>query len=389
MNELVLSLKNFQSITEGELVFKTGLNFIIGQSNSGKSATFRALKACLINPSGSQRFIKKGTNDSVVTLKYNGNVIEWERTFKESNYVINGEEYVKTGRSNAFKILNDDIGFVKDDDNGIMNIEEELQLPFPFGMSGSDLFKLFENVFCVSDSAVILKSAKEYEKGVEAEISSLDFEKQKVQVKIRELNDFKEFLDLGTLTSHKEWLESKTTRLELLKDGLSTVKKALKLEERGLEVGEVNFADLFSPYLSALECKKALVEVKKLHNLHKSLQELKYESESKYEPYKLLKLLKNLSSVKIKEHEFPSLLEEYALLKQVRDCNLVKMKLVNFENKLQELNRLKEVKKIISSTKLQIKQLRTQGEQENEKLREATEKLKEFKVCPLCHHELS
>ena len=62
MNELKLSLQNFQSITEGELTFRTGLNFIVGQSNSGKSATFRALKACLLNPKGSQRFIKKGHN---------------------------------------------------------------------------------------------------------------------------------------------------------------------------------------------------------------------------------------------------------------------------------------------------------------------------------------
>ena len=60
-NELKLSLENFQSISEGELIFHTGTNVIIGQSNSGKTATFRALKACLSNPIGSQRFIKKGT----------------------------------------------------------------------------------------------------------------------------------------------------------------------------------------------------------------------------------------------------------------------------------------------------------------------------------------
>ena len=62
MNELKLSLHNFQSIAEGELTFQTGLNFIIGQSISGKSATFRALKECLLNRAGSQRFIKKDTN---------------------------------------------------------------------------------------------------------------------------------------------------------------------------------------------------------------------------------------------------------------------------------------------------------------------------------------
>ena len=94
MNELKLSLHNFQSISDGELIFKTGLNFIIGQSNSGKSATFRALKACLLNPKGSQRFIKKDNNRAEVVLTYNGNEIEWEKTSKESNYVINGKKFL-------------------------------------------------------------------------------------------------------------------------------------------------------------------------------------------------------------------------------------------------------------------------------------------------------
>ena len=168
-NELKLSLENFQSISKGELIFHTGTTVIIGQSNSGKSATFRALKACLMNPTGSQRFIKKGTKSSSVALEYNGNQIIWKRTPKESSYIINGEEYLKTGKSNAFKII-EDTGFAVDSNDTIMNIEEELQLPFPFGMSKADLFKLYENVFCISDSAIILKSARASEDKVKADI---------------------------------------------------------------------------------------------------------------------------------------------------------------------------------------------------------------------------
>ena len=95
-NELKLSLENFQSITHGELIFHTGTTVIVGQSNSGKTATFRGLKACLSNPSGSQRFIKNGTKQAVVTLEYNGNQISWRRTPKESTYQINGETYYIT-----------------------------------------------------------------------------------------------------------------------------------------------------------------------------------------------------------------------------------------------------------------------------------------------------
>ena len=150
-NELKLSIENFQSISKGELIFHKGTTVIIGQSNSGKTATFRALKACLSNPSGSQRFIKNGAKSASVLLEYDGNQIIWKKTPKESSYIINGETFLKTGSSNAFKIM-EDTGFVRDDNDTIMNIEEELQLPFPFGISKAELFKLFENVFCTEVS---------------------------------------------------------------------------------------------------------------------------------------------------------------------------------------------------------------------------------------------
>ena len=196
MNNLRLQLENFQSITSGELEFVTGLNFIIGQSNSGKSATFRALKTCLYNPSGSQRFIKRGYPKSSVTLTYNGNEITWKRTAKESSYTINGEDYVKTGSSNAFKILKDETGFIQGDNGVIMNIEEELQLPFPFGYNKSELFKLYENVFCVSDSAVILKSAKEFENKVKFDLDLLEVELNKNKTKLQELEAFKKEVNI-------------------------------------------------------------------------------------------------------------------------------------------------------------------------------------------------
>ena len=278
MNELKLFLKNFQSISEGELVFTTGLNFIVGQSNSGKSATFRALKACLLNPKGSQRFVKKGNNKSIVTLLYNGNEVTWERTNKESSYYINGQQYIKTGSSDAFKILMNDTGFVKDEREGaLMNIEEELQLPFPFGTSKTDLFKLFENIFCVSDSAVILKAAKEQEEAIKDNIEALELDKIKIESKLEHLKEFKESLDLDRLRDYKDYLEQTENKVEALKNGLPEIKKAFRISEANLEVKERGFNNLLSLYFEVCNLKKTIIRSKKLHQLNKSLQELKIE----------------------------------------------------------------------------------------------------------------
>ena len=57
-NNLKVTIENFQSISKGELEFTQGINIIVGQSNSGKSAILRAIKGSVLNPSGSQKYIK-------------------------------------------------------------------------------------------------------------------------------------------------------------------------------------------------------------------------------------------------------------------------------------------------------------------------------------------
>lgn len=373
MNELKLFLYNFQSISEGELVFKTGLNFIIGQSNSGKSATFRAVKACLLNPSGSQRFIKKDTNKTIVELKYNGNDICWNKTGKANSYTINGEEYRNTGKSDAFKILNNETGFVKAEKGcALMNIEEELQLPFPFGIPDSELFKLFENVFCVSDSAVILKSAKDHEDKVKDDISLLELEEAKVQNKINCLNTLKKEVNIEVLKGYKDTLKRKENKLDTLKDGLSVIKLACKVVKSNLKIEERDFRNLFEQYSNALECKEVFNNLIKLHNLSKNLRNVQIYSSSNLGQLADLQNLKELSKTT-------------QILKKLHK---VKVKEVSFENKLQELRELRTIRSYIDKIKGEVQELKANKKREEEKVASIEVKLKEFKVCPLCHHSL-
>lgn len=366
-NELKLSLENFQSISHGELIFHTGTNVIIGQSNSGKTATFRALKACLSNTAGSQRFIKKGTNKSSVTLEYNGNQIIWKRTPKESSYTINGEDFIKTGKSNAFKIM-EDTGFVVDDNDIIMNIEEELQLPFPFGISKSELFKLYENVFCVSDSAVILKAAKEKEELTKNSISSMENEVTKNNNKLTELENFKKEVNLDLLKNKRNYLKENSDRIDTLKEGLDLIHKAIKVQNFTVE--EVAFENKLQNYNEQRKLKTDLQKLKELHGLGKTLKELEYPEAKDLSGYKELKELSHTCSIlgKLKGLEAP---------------------VNSFENKLQEYEDLKSYFSTLKNIKEQIKRKKEQLKQVEEVVQSKEDKLKEFKVCPLCHKPLN
>ena len=397
-NELKLSLENFQSISKGELIFHTGTTVIIGQSNSGKSATFRALKACLMNPIGSQRFIKKGTKSSSVALEYNGNQIIWKRTLKESSYIINGEEYLKTGKSNAFKII-EDTGFAVDSNDTIMNIEEELQLPFPFGMSKADLFKLYENVFCISDSAIILKSAKASEDKVKADIVAYENELNKNQNKLKELLDFKENVDLNKLGYYKRFLESKRDRIIVLKDGLPLIKRALKVEN--FEVEEKDFEDLLVIFLAKVGLKKELIKLKELHSLSKALKEVEkpkvLDLTFYYEKLKLRKtceVLRGINKLKVKEVSFSNLLSNYeSLIKLNKTLKVIeKLKEVpvkEFESKLERCRELKNFSSFLTSLRITIKKKKEKLKEIEEFIKNTEGALKEFKICPLCHQPIN
>lgn len=366
VNELKLSLENFQSISRGELIFHTGTNVIIGQSNSGKTATFRALKACLSNPAGSQRFIKKGTNKSSVTLEYNGNQIIWIRTPKESSYIINGEEFIKTGKSNAFKLI-ESTGFAVDSNDVIMNIEEELQLPFPFGISKTDLFKLYENVFCVSDSAVILKAANGKELETKDYITSLENDITKNENKIAAIEKFKEEVDIELLEETKNRFIESLNKVNFLKEGLSTIHKAIKVQN--FEVEEVIFTDKTQDLQEFRHLKKQLYKLKKFHALGKELKEVTIPTTVDLTEYQNLKelsrniqQLKEIKNLKVPEETFINELEKYEELKNYY-LTLKTLK----ENIKNKENQLKEVKAILT---------------------EKEQKLKVFKVCPLCHKPL-
>ena len=51
MGNFSLKIEDFQSIGNAELEFIPGINLIVGQSNSGKTAVLRAIDSVLTNPS--------------------------------------------------------------------------------------------------------------------------------------------------------------------------------------------------------------------------------------------------------------------------------------------------------------------------------------------------
>lgn len=375
-NNFSITLDNFQSISSAELIFEQGINIIVGQSNSGKSAILRAIKAVLLNPNGSARYIKKHTDKATVTVDYNANYIEWDRKKKESSYIVNGESFGKTGNSNAFKITNDNTGFTLDSSGNLMNIESELELPFPFDRSSSELFKLFENVFCVSDSATILKAFKEEEDNTQKQLNEVNNSIKITNEKIDALRALKDEVNLERLRTYK-------TKLISLNDQQTTLREDLK--QLSLSQSIINRIKLNKDYSDIILQDKGVSDYKNvLLDYNKAKQTMK-----------LLRLVKTLT-LKVNFNNdllntYSNIKDDYTELKNVSKVVslLDDKKEINIDLELySEYNKLYKDYVEVKESMQHIKSLKDKQEELKNTISECDSKLKEYKVCPLCGHEL-
>ena len=219
---------------------------------------------------------------------------------------------------------------------------------------------------------------------------------------VRELEDLKSFVDLDKLKRYKKGLEQKDKRLQLLADGMDVIAKAIKLDESNLEVKEQDFKDLFSPYLAALECRNVLTQTKALHALGKCIQELSYTGTDLRVRYKelkgLMKLVNQLNGLEglvVREDSFSSKMSSYENLIQLnktlqvlKKLNSIKVNEKTFSSKYEEYRRLRELLSSVRKIEATISQLEKDKKREEERIGSIEAKLKEFKVCPLCHHSL-
>ena len=262
-NTFRVDLENFQSISKASLEFVQGINIIVGQSNSGKSAILRAVKGSVLNPSGSQKYIKNKTKGFKVNINYAGNNIEWSRE-KSPKYIVNGEEYKKTGNSNLTDLV-DNSGFVLDEDKNLMNIESELELPFPFDKSNSELFKLFEkNIFCVSDSTAIVKLIKADEDEANKNKDNAEYELERSKNKLQAITELEAEVDLDKLINGRNALAGLINNKEKLTLDITDLHDKInvgKVLNKAIPMVEVN-QEVIDNYVSLLADTKKLNEIR-------------------------------------------------------------------------------------------------------------------------------
>ena len=92
-----VELENFQSHKNSVIEFDRGLNVILGNSDSGKTAIIRAIKWAIYNEPQGLSYIREGESSASVTVYFNtGAILKRYRTKSKNVYYLkksNGEEF--------------------------------------------------------------------------------------------------------------------------------------------------------------------------------------------------------------------------------------------------------------------------------------------------------
>lgn len=403
MGSFSINLSNFQSIADASLVFEEGVNVILGQSNSGKTAILRGLDSLITNPTKAKRFIKHHTEGTAVNVQYNGNDINWARGNSASSYEINGESYSKVGRTNLFGLI-DDSGFVQDEKGKVMNIEGEWDLPFPFDRTPSELFKLFENVFCVSDSAVILKAYNDEEKEMKAKKSGHEEAQKRYNAKIKALDELAKEVDLVKVKSDLKSFEDSYNQYIEMVDDYDNILSCREYQNFKLDEVVAPTTSSLDAYVECESTLKFVNDVAHRIKFYKSLPEplVIGDTIERYETvkadYDVVLQAKKVASLDLSVccditgdilDRYQEVQDDYEYLleaKQYVDIELPE----DFEcsDVLERYTEtFKDYEEIVTCLK-NCKDRKKEYLALDDKIAELNKKLSEYKVCPLCGQEL-
>jgi len=137
-----MSIKNFQSHKKTSLVFDKGINVIIGQSLSGKTAILRALYWLIYNrPSGMAFNSHFSDNEATEVSVFfsEGYNISHTKSDKSEQYVLSNKKWEKVNKEvpdDVTKIIN----------FGELNIQRQLDKPFMITATPGEISKTINRI---------------------------------------------------------------------------------------------------------------------------------------------------------------------------------------------------------------------------------------------------
>ena len=188
-NDMQVSIKDFQIIKKASLTFSPGLTAIIGQSNNGKSAIFRAIKSCIYNEPGTNS-VRNGCSSYAVGISMNNHTVICQKG-NGNLYKIDGQIYQKVGRTQLPEVA--DLLNIKqlniNNSNEQLNFWDQMEKPFLLDRSETDLFRFIVDTGKDNNITSALKTLTSDRQGLTKEITKIEGMLEQAELNIKAYED--------------------------------------------------------------------------------------------------------------------------------------------------------------------------------------------------------
>lgn len=270
-----IHIENFESHRNTSINFVSGLNVIIGKTDSGKSSIRRAINwVCKNRPTGDTFISWWGGPCSVQITLDDGNTITRVKDGNKNIYRINDKEFTAFG-TDVPKEVSELLNFSE------VNLQSQFDSPFLLNSTPGEVAQHFNKIAKIDDIDRAIKNVNSWQKVIE---KNIDIKKGLVQEYTSKLTNFE---NLDTVEAEYEVLEgmqkniteysSKITKIVQITNELTHINEELVEKENQVIV---------EPYINSLlkvydEKDNAENELKKLKKIVQDMYYIKVEIKQK------------------------------------------------------------------------------------------------------------
>lgn len=241
-----LTIQNFQSHKKTELDFDDGINIIIGQSDSGKSAIIRALNWVINNKPSGEAFKSKWGGDTKAIIDIDAYKILREKAKSNLYAIYTGEQTARTpflsfGQNvpeNVKKLLN----------FSSLNIANQFDSPFLLAMSGGEVASYLNEIVNLDKIDTSLANINKSLKGEKTLLEKAKSELEATQIRLRGFD-------------HLSEAEALLIEIEDLDNEVHEKKVNHKILSETLE--SIEYCQEELKKLSVVDCQKDIVSIEK------------------------------------------------------------------------------------------------------------------------------
>ena len=250
-----VEIENFQSHKNTVLEFVPGTNVVIGESDAGKSAIFRAINWVITNrPLGDTFRSDWGGDTRVAIYTSEGDVIERIKSSTKNLYIVNGKPLTAFGSEvpeQVSEILRMDEA----------NIQSQMDVPFLLAVSPGEAARLLNKAASIDDIDYTISNLRsEYQK-ISNDIKFNEGRLRDYEEKIKEYDNIPVLEEkLEQLEEAEKELERHQQKLEKLTELVAGVKRIHSELEKTKNIQQIaqKFEQILSRYNQYEEQRKRL-----------------------------------------------------------------------------------------------------------------------------------